>query len=302
MSTLDALFQEAVTAIDAGDVTTLERLIDANPRLVHERLDSPGAWLRDKAAGALEGFFKRPYLLWFIAEDPVRHGTLPKEIAGVTRVIVRAMQREKVESYQEQIDHAMRLVCWSWIARECGVQIELIDVLLDAGASLDGRDVYEGRYGTHADAAIYNRNFAAAEHLLERGASTTLTAALALQRWEEVERLAREATLEEKESAFVQAAMNGQAEALRRMLALGMSATTVSARNQSHATAVHHAVWSGNGDAVRVLVEAGADLTRRDTLYGGTPLGWAMHGEETDAARVEQYREIVAYLRAHGAS
>jgi peptide-methionine (S)-S-oxide reductase len=64
---------------------------------------------------------------------------------------------------------------------------------------------------------------------------------------------------------------------------------------------VHHAVWSGSVEAVKVLVDAGADLTRRDTIYDGTPLGWAMHGEQTDAARVEQYREIVAYLREHGA-
>lgn len=299
---LDDLFRDAVAAIDAGDAAALERLLEANPRLVHERLESPGAWLRDKAGGALEGFFKRPYLLWFIAEDPVRNGKLPTQIGAIARTILRAMQREQVESFQEQIDHALRLVCWSWIARDCGVQIELIDVLLEAGASPDGRDTYEGRYGTHSDAAIYNRNFAAAEHLLERGASPTLTTALCLQRWEEVERLAREATLDEKQSAFVQAAMNGQAEALRRMLALGMSADAISARNQSHATAVHHAVWSGSVEAVKVLVEAGADLSQRDTIYGGTPLGWAMHGEETDAARVEQYREIVAYLRAQGAT
>jgi len=299
--TLDALFREAVSAIDAGDVAMLERLLDANPRLVCERLDSPGAWLRDKVGNALDGFLKAPYLLWFVAEDPVRNGTLPKEIANVARTIIDAARRQGVETLQHQIDHALRLVCWSWIARDCGVQIELIDVLLDAGASPDGRNTYEGRYGTHSDAAIYNRNFAAAEHLVKCGASVTLTTALCLERWDDAERLARVSTLEEQQSAFVQSAMNGQAEALRRMLALGMSATTVSARNQSHATAVHHAVWSGNVDAVRVLVEAGADLSHRDTIYGGTPLGWAMHGEQTDAARAEQYREIVAYLREHGA-
>jgi peptide-methionine (S)-S-oxide reductase len=297
---LDALFHEAVSAIDAGDVVPLERLLEAHPQLVRDRLDSPGVWLRDKVGGALDGFFKAPYLLWFVAEDPVRHGRLPMQIADVARTIISAAKQQRVDSFQYQIDHALRLVCWSWIARDCGVQIELIDVLLDAGASPDGRDVYEGRYGTHSDAAIYNRNFAAAEHLVKRGASPTLTTALSLGRWDDAERLARASTPEEQQSAFVQAAMNGQADALRHMLALGMSASTVSARNQSHATAVHHAVWSGNVDAVRVLVEAGADLSRRDTIYGGTPLGWAMHGEQSDTARAEQYREIVAYLRKHG--
>jgi peptide-methionine (S)-S-oxide reductase len=71
---LDALFREAVSAIDAGDVATLQRLIDAHPALVRDRLTSPGPWLGDTIGGALAGFFKQPYLLWFVAEDPVRNG------------------------------------------------------------------------------------------------------------------------------------------------------------------------------------------------------------------------------------
>src|SRR5262249_21375639 len=98
--------------------------------------------------------------------------------------------------------------------------------------------------------------------------------------------------------AFVQAALNGNAEALRRMLALGVDPTTISARNQSHGTALHHAVWSRSLDAVRVLVEAGADINRRDTLHDGTPLGWAMYGEQEqkDESRAKQYAAIAAYL------
>ncbi len=60
---LDSLFREAVSDIDAGDVTALERLLAAHPKLVRDRLDCPGAWLRDKVGGALVGFFEKPYLL-----------------------------------------------------------------------------------------------------------------------------------------------------------------------------------------------------------------------------------------------
>ena len=309
---LDAQFREAVAAIDAGDVATLDRLLTTHPALVRNRLDSPGPWLRDKVGNALDGFFKQPYLLWFVAEDPVRNGKLPRNIAQVAAAIIQAAKRHEVVDLQEQLDHALRLVCWSWIARQCGVQIELIDVLLDAGASLDGRTVYQSRYGTHSDAAIYNQNFAAARHLVERGGPLTLTTALCLNRWADVDQLLPGAPLAEKQNAFVQAAMNGNSEALRHMLARGMEPTTVGDRNQSHATALHHAVWSGSLDAVRVLVEAGADLTRRDTLYDGTPLGWAMHAEqgqkESTSNNVnekdqpgarKQYREIAEYLRAH---
>lgn len=290
---LDALFQQAVSAIDAGDVTALEHLLAAHSELVRERLDSPGAWLRDKVGHALDGFFQRPYLLWFVAEDPVRNGKLPHNIAQIARVIIQAAQRGGVDSLGEQLHYALRLVCWSWIARECGVQIQLIDVLTDAGAAVDA---------THSDAAIYNGNFAAAAHLLELGAPLTLSTALCLGRWADAERLARTSSLGEKQDAFVLAALKGQAEALRRMLALGVDPTTVSAQTQSHGTALHHAVWSRSLEAVRVLVEAGADLNRRDTIYGATPLGWATHAEqeEKEESRAKQYAEIAAYLREKG--
>jgi hypothetical protein len=40
---------------------------------------------------------------------------------------------------------------------------------------------------------------------------------------------------------------------------------------------------------VRLLVERGARLDIKDTLYGGTPLGWAIYGKRT---------ALVEYLRA----
>jgi peptide-methionine (S)-S-oxide reductase len=177
-----------------------------------------------------------------------------------------------------------------------------MDVLVDAGASLDGRRVYQGHCGAHCDSAIFNGNFAAAEHLLERGATLTLSTALCLGRWADVERLAFTATLAEKQDAFVLAALHGKAEALRRMLALGVDSTTVSTQNYSHATALHHAVCSGSIDAVKVLVEAGADLTRCDTIYHGTPLGWAGYYQEEHKgkARAKQFTEIAAYLHEKG--
>jgi peptide-methionine (S)-S-oxide reductase len=295
---LDALFREAVSAVDRGDVAALETVLAAHPELVRERLENPGAWLREKVGDALDGFFSRPYLLWFVAEDPVRNGKLPGNIAEVARAIIAAAQRQNEESLQEQLDYTLRLVCWSWIARECSVQIELVDVLVDAGAAVDGWHVYGGRYGSQVDAAIYNGNFGAAERLLERGAAITLSTALCLDRWADAERLAPAATWDEKQDAFVQAAKAGNAEAVRRMLAFDVAPTTVSARNQSHATALHQAVCSASLATVRVLVDAGADLNCRDTVYDATPLGWAKYfgQHEADQSRAKQYAEITAYL------
>src|SRR5689334_5389219 len=113
---LDQLFHDAVDAIDAGDLPTLERLLRDHSELVHRRLTQPGPWLRQQAGRAVDGFFRDPYLLWFVAEDPVRHGTLPANIVEVTRAIISALQRERVESLQSQLDDTLRLVAWSGVA------------------------------------------------------------------------------------------------------------------------------------------------------------------------------------------
>ena len=56
----------------------------------------------------------------------------------MTRAILRAAQDPAPAALKEQLDHALRLVGWSWIARECGVQFALIYVLIDAGAAPAG--------------------------------------------------------------------------------------------------------------------------------------------------------------------
>jgi hypothetical protein len=80
---LDTLFREAVAAIDAGDVVTLERLLVQHPRLVRDRLKSPSASLRSQIGKALDGFFRHPYLLWFVTEDAVRTGKLSANVAAI---------------------------------------------------------------------------------------------------------------------------------------------------------------------------------------------------------------------------
>ena len=288
---LDAHFRDAVSAIDGGDIVTLQRLVTASPALVRERLASPGAWLRDTVGGAVDGFFQRPYLLWFVAEDPVRNGKLPRNIAAVARAIIDAARHEGVSTLQEQLDYALTLVSWSWIARQSGVQIDLIDVLVDAGAVTDG----------NPNNALVNGNFAAAEHLVTRGAKLTLASALCLARWDDVDRLVTTASEQQKQFSFVLSALNGKADALRRMISVGVDLNAPSADLYSHGTPLHHAVCSGSLEAVEVLVEAGAELHTKDKAWGGTPLGWAEHylSEGGGNRSGNQYAEIAAYLRAH---
>ena len=291
-ASLDARFREAVAAMDAGDVARLEHLVAATPALVRERLESPGPWLRDRVGHALDGFFQRPYLLWFVAEDPVRNGTLPDDIASVAQAIIDAARREGEANLQEQLDYALTLVSWSWIARERGVQLRLIDVLVDAGAALDGNQ----------NNALVNGNVAAAEHLVRRGATLTLEVALVLGWWDDVDRLLPTVSVPDRQFAFVLSALNGNDRALRRMLRAGVDVNAPSAGLYSHGTPLHHAVSSGALDAVRVLVDGGADLNARDTAWGGTPLGWAEHyvSQGHGSGPRKQYAEIAAYLRSRG--
>ena len=288
-NSLDALFQDAVAAIDSGDVATVERLTRDHPRLVRERLKSPGAWLRDKVGGALNGFFEKPYLLWFVAEDPVRNDTLPPNIARVAASIIDAARHEGVASLQEQLDYALLLVAWSWVADRCAVQLQLIDVLVDAGASTDGAP----------DSALVNGHAAAAEHLVKRGAKLTLSTALCLGRWEAIPALAESTNERDKQAALTLAALNGKSEALVRLIPLGVDVSAPSKDLYAHATPLHHAVSSGSLDAVRVLVEAGADLEAKDKVHRATPLGWAEHfvGEQRSYDPPRQYAEILAFLR-----
>lgn len=286
----DPLFRDAVAATDAGDLSALAAILTTHPSLVRDRLEQPGAWLRDQVGNALDGFFQRPYLLWFVAEDPVRNGKLPSNIAAVARLIIEAARKEGVATLQEQLDYALTLVSLSWIARDCGVQVALLDELLDAGAVPDG----------NPDWACINRNWSAAEHLLARGAPLTLGSALCLGRWDDIPRLVAAATERERRFALVLVALHGNAEALRRMVAFGADVNAASEDLYSHGTPLHHAACSGSLEAVQILVKAGANQSAIDKAWSGTPLGWAEHaaGSAKTERERERHRQVADYLRS----
>src|SRR5688572_16450032 len=124
--------------MDNGDEMQLRQILDNHPELVKERLHKPGKWLTSVIGDALNGFFKAPYLLWFISEDAIRNKTLPANIDNIASIIIEKAKEENAANLQEQLDFTLRLVGWSTVARDAGVQVRLIDVLVNAGASIKG--------------------------------------------------------------------------------------------------------------------------------------------------------------------
>jgi hypothetical protein len=289
---LDSFFRQAVSAIDDGDIVKLERLLAQHPRLAADRLKSPGAWLRGQIGAALDGFFKRPYLLWFLTEDAVRTGKLPTNVGALARAIIQAARRGGEKKLKKQLDSTLHFAVCSPIGRENGLQLELLDVLIDAGASTDGAPVQ----------ALICYNPAAAEHLLKRGAALTLPAAVCLGRWDDVTRLGWTASAKDKQVALSLAALNGKSQGLAKLLGLGVDVNAFSTGFYTHATPLHHAVWSGSLDAVKLLVDAGANLATKDKAEHATPLGWAEYAATLPEREPgKQYAEIAGYLREKGA-
>lgn len=79
-----------------------------------------------------------------------------------------------------------------------------------------------------------------------------------------------ERALKEQPELMRTAASTGRWKALPILAEFGFTVDSPSGR-----TALHHAAASGNVEAVRTLVELGADLTIKDPTYHATPLGWA---------------------------
>jgi peptide-methionine (S)-S-oxide reductase len=190
-----------------------------------------------------------------------------------------------VPDLQEQLDSTLHFTVCSPVGRDDGSQIELLDVLIDAGASLTGA----------AEQALICRNSKAANHLLARGTPLTLSVATALERVDDLPRLAEAATQNEKQTALSLAALNGKAKGLAVLIPFGVDVRAFSTGFYEHATPLHHAVWSGSLDAVKVLVEAGASLTTRDKAEQATPLEWAKYAM-TLPRMTGEYGAIAEYL------
>jgi hypothetical protein len=259
----DAAFRRAVALLDAGDAAALHTHLSQHPNLVHQHVSFEG-----------ENYFRNPTLLEFIAENPIRHGTLPPNILDVALVILDA------GSPLSSRNEALNLVATGRVPRECGVQIPLIDLLCD----------HEAEPASATIPAALHGEFEAVDALLRRGAPITLPLAAALGRIDNFRSLLPSAHSEDRHLALTLASQFGHLEIVRILLDSGENPNRYNPVGaHSHSTPLHQAALEGHDEVVRLLIERGARVNMRDLLWQGTPADWARHAGKT---------ELETYLRA----
>jgi len=256
----DPVFRRAVDLLDAGDADGLREHLNAHPNLIRERVLFEGG-----------NYFRNPTLLEFVAENPIRYGKLPPNIVEVASVILDAGAKDD----QAALNETLGLVCSGRVSRECGVQIPLIDLLCEYGADPD--------YGMPP--ALPHGEFEAANALIRNGARMDMAVAAALGRAEDAGRLLAAATSEERRRALALAAQFGHTEIVRLLLDGGEDPNGYNPGGMhAHSTPLHQAALAGHYDVVRLLVERGARLDVKDTMWQGTPEGWATYAGKTEVA------------------
>ncbi len=254
------VFRRAVDLLDAGDTDALRQLLAAHPPLVTAHVTFEG-----------EGYFTWPTLLHFVAENPIRHGKLPGNITEVVDVLVEAGARIDATSHPVRHETTLSLVASGCVARECGLQIALLDQLVFHGA--------DPATGLHAALAHGERD--AAVRLIALGAEADLVTAACLGELAQLDALIHDAGDADRQRALALAAYNGQPDACRHLLQRGVDPNRYNPEGaHAHATPLHNAVSAGHLEVVQVLIEYGADAAMPDKLYGGDAHGWALHCDQ----------------------
>ncbi len=279
-------FESAVEAVIAGDVGVLRSLLQEHPELVRARstrvthFDPPvhrATLLHYVAANGVEGYRQRT----------------PKNAVEIARTLLEAGAEVDAlaDLYGGQCTTMSLLVSSSHPAA-AGLQVALLDTLLDFGAALDARG--SGNWVSPLMTALIFGFGDAAEALVRRGARVDgLAAAAGLGRLADATRLLPSSSADDRHRALTLAAQHGRVEIVRLLLDAGEDANRYNPNGMhSHSTPLHQAVIAGQTAVVRLLAERGARLDIKDTIYQGTPLGWAEHAGQT---------EIAEYLRSRGA-
>jgi ankyrin repeat protein len=195
------------------------------------------------------------------------------------------------------------LVATSCHPASAGVQIPLLDILLEHGASVNG---LPGGWNPLI-AALHNGRGEAAAHLASCGARMDLEGAAGTGRLDLVESffkkdgsLKAKATKAQMETGFMWSCEYGHLKVVKFLLEKGVK---IDAEPHGE-TGLHWAAYQGHAPVVKLLLKWKAPVGTKDRRFGGTPLGWALYGwcEQPQGAERAGYYEVVARLVAAGAT
>lgn len=274
-------YEKAADAIISGDTETLRVLFKEHPELVRQRSTRQhrSPLLHYVSANGVEDYRQRS----------------PRNAVEVAQLLLDS--GAEVDATSEAYgggSTALELVSSSQPPRRAGVQIPLIDLLLDRGAAIEG--VASGKSPLRA--ALANGCPEAARALVDRGANVPdVVGAAGVGRLDLVREMAEQATERDLEKALIAAAgVRGATDVVEYLLDQGVAVAA-----STGWTALHHATGSADLRTIELLVRRGAPLETRN-MYGGTVLAQAIwYAFNGDPGRVREYAAVIDALVAAGA-
>ncbi|MDQ2843737.1 MAG: ankyrin repeat domain-containing protein [Acidobacteriota bacterium] len=277
-------FEMAAEAVVTGDDGKLESLLQENPELV------PARSMR----------LHRATLLHYIGAngfEDFRQRT-PENALEVAQILLNAGAEVDAVANIYGGSTTLGLVATSIHPKQAGVQIELMKMLLDYGAAIDGASGLRTLI-----AALHNGRPEAAEFLAQRGAQLDLEGAAGVGWLDAVENFFNEdgnlkanATKAQMEAGFLWACEYGRNGVVAFLLRKGMDLRTGEGTGM---TALHWAVIGGQLETIGLLLESGAPLEAKN-VYGGTALGQALWSASHGDAGID-YVSIIEMLIHAGA-
>jgi hypothetical protein len=288
-------FEHAVDAIVAGDAGTLRRLLAERPALVRSgsSREHNATLLIYTSANGVEGYRQKS----------------PENAADIARLLLEAgADVDAVAAVYFSRCTTLGLVATSAPPQIAGVQLPVIDVLLEHGARMDLPGI-AGRGSSLIRGCLANGQPDAARHLAAHGAPLDLPGAAGIGRLDAVrsffddEGRVRHASGEQIIDAFGWACAYGQAAVVAYLLDRGVD-PDVSLRIEGDGhTGLHVAASWGHPDVVETLLGHGARIDAVDAMWNSTPLTWALWGWSTDRpVDKERYYAVVERLVRAGAT
>lgn len=248
-----AAFEAAAEAIVRGDEAKLQELLEQKPELIRARSarEHNATLLHYVSANGVEGYRQKS----------------PPNAARITKLLLNAGADVEAEAdvYGGHCT-ALGLVATSTPPREAGVQIPVMEILLEHGAQIEHPDL-AGKGGDAIYACLANGCPEAAAYLADRTGRVGLIGAAGIGRLDVVQQVAAVAEAPRLEMALRYAAGYGQKEIVQFLLDRGVN---IDGHHGDERTALYYAVLGGQAEVVRLLVERGASFNSTiDDLLAG---------------------------------